>query len=67
MFKFTAAFTIIVSGNIKTDYFPEERILMSSILHIAYPCFIKRLNYFLKDAVPEKNRKNLLYYCKKST
>ncbi|XP_008186844.1 uncharacterized protein LOC100570313 isoform X2 [Acyrthosiphon pisum] len=44
-----------ISGNIKKDYLPEERILMSSILHIAYPCFIKRLNYFLKEAVPEKN------------
>ncbi|KAE9523788.1 hypothetical protein AGLY_015848 [Aphis glycines] len=43
------------STNTKKDYLPEERILMSSILHIAYPCFIKRLDYFLKDAIPKKN------------
>jgi len=60
IFKLTALFAIIVSGNVKKHYLPEERILMCSILHLAYPCFIKRLNYFLKDPVPEKNRENLL-------
>ncbi|XP_060846424.1 uncharacterized protein LOC132926100 [Rhopalosiphum padi] len=46
-----------ISAEKKKDYLLEERILMSSILHIAYPCFIKRLEYFLKNAMPEKNLK----------
>ncbi|XP_025197434.1 uncharacterized protein LOC112596153, partial [Melanaphis sacchari] len=41
--------------NTKKHYLPEERILMSSIIHLAYPCFIKRLDYFLKNAMLEKN------------
>jgi len=48
----------------KKFYSTEERILMSSILHLEFPLLIKKLDYCLQDPVPDKKRKNLSCTCR---
>lgn len=49
-----------VSGKKSKMYSPEERILMSSIVYLAFPQLIKNLDYCLKKPEIDEKSKNIL-------
>jgi len=57
-------FCIIVTEQQTKLYTPEERILMSSIFYLAFPSLIKKLDYCLKEPVPYKKSKTILFVLK---